>query len=117
MAARLRVRGEIVRADTRDLTRLHAFEGYTDLASAVDVVCNIAPSASVTFDPTTYGLTMFEDCYVFTDTPIAVAYSIGAPYFVPVSDFMIMRGTTASALVLQNASSSPATVRVILGGN
>ena len=116
--ARLRLRGEVLRADTRDLTMLHRFEGFADLTGALDLTRELASSgSSFSIDPADYGLSTLSDVYLFCDSPVLVTLDGETSGQLDVDEILLVRGTQLSGLTVLNNLSGAARVRILFGGD
>lgn len=115
--ARYRIRGDVLRADTRALTVLKQFEGLSDVTNALDITRVLAASGSVAVDPTDFGITEISDLYLFSDSPVLVTLDGISSGQLEVDEFLLLRGTQLTGLTILNPLAGSATVRLLFGGD
>lgn len=116
--ARYRVRGEVLRADTRAVTILKQFEGLSDVTNALDITRVLASSgSSFSVDPTDFGITEISDLYLFSDSPVLVTLDGVSSGQLEVDEFLVLRGTQLTGLTVLNSLAGSATVRLLFGGD
>ncbi len=115
---RFRVQGRVLKADTRDMTILKNFEGFSDMNSTQILDCVLSASGSQ-FDlaPSTHGITSISDLYIFSNQAVTVTVTGDSSGQFEVNDYLIMRGTDLTAVSVLNELTVAAKVKIIYGGS
>jgi len=108
---KIRIRGDIIRSDTVELSIMKEFRAFGDYSKKVDKTVTAAANDTTTVDMDDIGTAAFVA--VFTESPLELTIN-GSNTDLSLTNFLLMADTEVTSLDLVNNTALSVEVRVIM---